>query len=86
MTDDTKALLKAATINVVAILGYISTASTVLPIVAVARPYLLPLGIVLIILGSARGARSVIADRSKQRKRADFLECQRRENLRRSKG
>src|SRR5581483_8376567 len=52
--------------NVVTILGYISTASTFLPIMAVLRPYLRPLGVVLIIMGVFRGAQSVIAAKNAQ--------------------
>ena len=86
MTDDTKDLLKGAVGNIITILGYISTALTFLPIMAVVRPYLRPLGVILILVGIFRGAGAVISAKNKQRERAEFLERQRRANLRRSGG
>ena len=84
MTDDTKDLLKGAASNIITILGYIGTALTFLPVLAGVRPYLRPLGVVLIIVGIFRGARSVMGAKKKQRERAEFLEQQRQESLRRS--
>ena len=81
MTDDTKDLLKGIASNRITILGYISTALAFLPVLAAVRPYLRPLGIVLIILGIFSGAKVVIAAKHKQRELADFLERQRRLNL-----
>lgn len=66
MTDDTKSLLKSAASNVVTILGYISTASTFLPVMAFLRPYLRPIGAVLIIVGIFRGAQSVLKSKHAQ--------------------
>jgi hypothetical protein len=50
--------------NIVTVLGYISTASTFLPVTAVVRPYLRPLGVALIIVGIFRGAQSVIKSKN----------------------
>jgi hypothetical protein len=64
MSQETKALLKSATSNVVSILGYISTGSTFLPVMAFIRPYLRPFGVLLIIVGIFRGALGVLKQNS----------------------
>jgi len=83
MSEDTKALLKSTTSNIVTILGCLSTAVTFIPGMVVERPYLRPLGIVLIIVGIFRGAQSVILAKNVQLEQALFLEDQRQANLRR---
>src|SRR2546426_5732542 len=66
MTDDTKKLLKSAGKNTASVLGYVSTAATFFPIGNVARPYVLWLGLVLIIVGVFRGAQAVTAEKNKE--------------------
>jgi hypothetical protein len=64
MQDDTKALLKAAFSDVVALLGFVSTLSTFFPVPGAFRPYLWLLGAALIVVGVFRGANKVIAHKN----------------------
>ena len=66
MNEDTKALLKAAFGNAVSFAGYVSTASTFLPVMVFLHPYLRTFGVFLIIVGIFWGARSVISKKSEQ--------------------
>jgi hypothetical protein len=66
MSQETKALLKSATGNIVSILGYISTGSTFLPVMVYLKPYVRLVGVLLIIVGIFRGALSVLKQNSAQ--------------------
>lgn len=68
MSDDTTALFKSAATNLVAIAGYISTAATFLPVMAVLRPYVRPIGVLLIVVGLFRAAQTVIQTKNTQLK------------------
>src|SRR6185437_8962298 len=66
MDRDTKALLKGASSNIVTIFGYVSTASTFLPVMAFIKPFLLPLGIALMAVGVFLGASSVMKHKNRE--------------------
>lgn len=66
MKHETRALLRSSAVNIVTILGYVSTASTFLPVMAVVRPYLRPFGLALIIIGIFRGAQSVLKEKTNE--------------------
>lgn len=69
MKQNIEDLLRKSFGNVIALLGYVSTASTFLPwhFMQYARPYLRPLGVVLIILGLFRGALKMASDKDELR-------------------
>jgi len=66
MTDDTKRLLKRTAGNSASVLGYVSTAATFFPIGSIARPYVLWVGLILIIVGVFRGAQALVAEKNKE--------------------
>ena len=79
--DDAKDVLRGAASNSTTIVGYISISLTFLPVMAGVGPYMRLLGVLLILVGAFRGAKSVIAAKEKWRETAEFLERQRQTRL-----